>query len=380
MQYIQILWKQYSLINVKAEVNLKVHSSSDLNRLSKDDVAERTLMNFFQKGCGFWLSVKTNANKLFKELVQEDTILSHLKPMLIAFLQYDSYLHLKAKAVDVGSFFSKDSAPTPEDLDIFNPSSPFLPIFAEIRDFADAKKETPIYVSFVDLFENYLKAKVNVSVHIPNITMSLQFKTSGVRELYQKIVLNDSKVSTNVSTVKNLSMSDFSLFPKRKVRAHLLGLDAAGKTTILYQLKLGEVVSTIPTVGFNVETIEYKNISLNIWDVGGSESIRTQWKKHLENVEVIIYVVESHENDRLIESRDTLKELLKEEALRDSLLLVYANKMELPYADIIEVTKQLELNSITGRDWHIQGSNATTGDGLYEGLDWVVKKLNTKKE
>ncbi|KAG8812845.1 Arf GTPase arf1 [Serendipita sp. 400] len=49
----------------------------------------------------------------------------------------------------------------------------------------------------------------------------------------------------------------------------MVGLDAAGKTTILYKLKLGEIVTTIPTIGFNVETVEYKNISFTVWDVGG---------------------------------------------------------------------------------------------------------------
>ena len=55
----------------------------------------------------------------------------------------------------------------------------------------------------------------------------------------------------------------------REMRILMVGLDAAGKTTILYKLKLGEVVNTIPTIGFNVETVEYKNISFNVWDVGG---------------------------------------------------------------------------------------------------------------
>ena len=54
----------------------------------------------------------------------------------------------------------------------------------------------------------------------------------------------------------------------------MVGLDAAGKTTILYKLKLGEVVTTIPTIGFNVETVEYKNISFTVWDVGGQDKVR----------------------------------------------------------------------------------------------------------
>jgi len=52
-----------------------------------------------------------------------------------------------------------------------------------------------------------------------------------------------------------------------------VGLDAAGKTTILYKLKLGEIVTTIPTIGFNVETVEYKNISFTVWDVGGQDKV-----------------------------------------------------------------------------------------------------------
>ena len=63
------------------------------------------------------------------------------------------------------------------------------------------------------------------------------------------------------------------LFGKKDVRILMVGLDAAGKTTILYKLKLGEIVTTIPTIGFNVETVEYKNISFTVWDVGGQEKI-----------------------------------------------------------------------------------------------------------
>ncbi|KAL0348143.1 UNVERIFIED_CONTAM: ADP-ribosylation factor 1 [Sesamum angustifolium] len=61
------------------------------------------------------------------------------------------------------------------------------------------------------------------------------------------------------------------LFAKKEMRILMVGLDAAGKTTILYKLKLGEIVTTIPTIGFNVETVEYKNISFTVWDVGGQD-------------------------------------------------------------------------------------------------------------
>ena len=65
----------------------------------------------------------------------------------------------------------------------------------------------------------------------------------------------------------------------------MVGLDAAGKTTILYKLKLGEIVTTIPTIGFNVETVEYKNISFTVWDVGGQDTsvVEILLSKHPRN-------------------------------------------------------------------------------------------------
>ena len=86
---------------------------------------------------------------------------------------------------------------------------------------------------------------------------------------------------------------------KKEMRILMVGLDAAGKTTILYKLKLGEVVTTIPTIGFNVETVEYKNISFTVWDVGGQQSIRQLWKHYYANTDAIIYVIDSNDNKRI---------------------------------------------------------------------------------
>ena len=76
------------------------------------------------------------------------------------------------------------------------------------------------------------------------------------------------------------------LIGKKDVRILMVGLDAAGKTTILYKLKLGEIVTTIPTIGFNVETVEYKNISFTVWDVGGQDKIRPLWRHYYQNTQV----------------------------------------------------------------------------------------------
>ena len=70
------------------------------------------------------------------------------------------------------------------------------------------------------------------------------------------------------------------LLGSREVRILMLGLDAAGKTTILYKLKLPQPVTTIPTVGFNVETVTMGAVKFNIWDVGGQDKIRPLWRHY----------------------------------------------------------------------------------------------------
>ncbi|CAN6446289.1 unnamed protein product [Victoria cruziana] len=102
------------------------------------------------------------------------------------------------------------------------------------------------------------------------------------------------------------------LFAKKEMRILMVGLDAAGKTTILYKLKLGEIVTTIPTIGFNVETVEYKNISFTVWDVGGQDKIRPLWRHYFQNTQGLIFVVDSNDRDRVIEARDELHRMLNE--------------------------------------------------------------------
>ena len=70
-----------------------------------------------------------------------------------------------------------------------------------------------------------------------------------------------------------------SLFEK-KANILMLGLDSAGKTTILYKLKLDTLVTTIPTIGFNVESVKFKSLNMTIWDVGGQEKIRPLWRHY----------------------------------------------------------------------------------------------------
>ncbi|CAO3612206.1 unnamed protein product [Mucor fragilis] len=169
------------------------------------------------------------------------------------------------------------------------------------------------------------------------------------------------------------------LFGKKEMRILMVGLDAAGKTTILYKLKLGEIVTTIPTIGFNVETVEYKNISFTVWDVGGQDKIRPLWRHYFQNTQGIIFVVDSNDRDRISEARDELQRMLNEDELRDALLLVFANKQDLPNAmNAAEITDKLGLHSLRNRHWYIQTACATSGDGLYEGLEWLSANLKKR--
>ncbi|XP_040535753.1 ADP-ribosylation factor 1 isoform X1 [Gallus gallus] len=170
------------------------------------------------------------------------------------------------------------------------------------------------------------------------------------------------------------------LFGKKEMRILMVGLDAAGKTTILYKLKLGEIVTTIPTIGFNVETVEYKNISFTVWDVGGQDKIRPLWRHYFQNTQGLIFVVDSNDRERVNEAREELMRMLAEDELRDAVLLVFANKQDLPNAmNAAEITDKLGLHSLRHRNWYIQATCATSGDGLYEGLDWLSNQLRNQK-
>jgi len=162
------------------------------------------------------------------------------------------------------------------------------------------------------------------------------------------------------------------LLGSKDMRILMVGLDAAGKTTILYKLKLGEIVTTIPTIGFNVETVEYKNINFTVWDVGGQDKIRPLWRHYFQNTQGLIFVVDSNDRERATEAAEELQKMLSEDELRDAALLVFANKQDLPNAmSVAEITDKLGLHSLRQRKWYIQSTCATSGDGLYEGLDWL---------
>jgi small GTP-binding protein len=171
------------------------------------------------------------------------------------------------------------------------------------------------------------------------------------------------------------------LIGKEELRLLMVGLDAAGKTTILYHLKLDEAVTdTIPTIGFNVEVIEYKNITFTVWDIGGQDKIRTLWRLYFQETQGLIFVVDSNDRERIQEAKDELYRLLKEDELKRAALLVLANKQDLPNAmTASELSESLSLHSLRSRNWYIQSTCALKGQGIFEGLEWLAQQINLRK-
>ncbi|XP_013389195.1 ADP-ribosylation factor-like protein 2 [Lingula anatina] len=166
---------------------------------------------------------------------------------------------------------------------------------------------------------------------------------------------------------------------EKEVRLLMLGLDNAGKTTILKKFN-GEDINTIsPTLGFNIKTLEHRGFKLNIWDVGGQKSLRSYWRNYFESTDGLIWVVDSADRRRLSDCKEELHQLLVEERLAGATLLVFANKQDLPGAlPAEEIKEALELDLIKTHHWLIQGCSAVTGENLLQGMDWIIQDISSR--
>ena len=119
----------------------------------------------------------------------------------------------------------------------------------------------------------------------------------------------------------------------REYKLIIVGLDNAGKTTALYKLHLGSVVMTSPTIGSNVEVVKHKNVSFEVWDLGGQTTLRQTWSSYYVNTAAVILMVDSTDRGRIAAVKDELFRLLGEESLQPSSgVLILANKQDLPGA------------------------------------------------
>ena len=133
------------------------------------------------------------------------------------------------------------------------------------------------------------------------------------------------------------------------------------------------VTSYLLAIGFNVETVQYKNIKFQVWDLGGQTSIRPYWRCYYANTDAVIYVVDSVDRDRVSTAKEELMAMLEEDELKDASLLVFANKQDMHGAmSSAEVSDALGLSTLMNRQWSIYKTSAVKGEGLTEGLDWYV--------
>ncbi|KAJ6239608.1 adp-ribosylation factor a1e [Anaeramoeba flamelloides] len=156
----------------------------------------------------------------------------------------------------------------------------------------------------------------------------------------------------------------------------MVGLCGSGKTSILNKLRYGETGTTLPSINFNEETIEFQTALFHIYDVCGQDKIRPLWSHYFEKAQGIIFVVDSSEDEYFELAREEIHRVMSDEKLINAALLVFANKQDLSSAlDAEELGKKLQLTKLRFHKWKIQNCIATTGEGLNEGLTFLTKEI-----
>lgn len=140
----------------------------------------------------------------------------------------------------------------------------------------------------------------------------------------------------------------------------------------------GEVLTTVPTIGFNVEKVQYKNVIFTVWDVGGQEKLRPLWRHYFNSTDGLIFVVDCQDRERVGKAAEEFKAIVQDPLMLHSAILVFANKQDMKGClTPAEVCEALGLRNLKGRAWHVQSSIAIRGEGLYEGLDWLANTLKS---
>jgi len=175
-----------------------------------------------------------------------------------------------------------------------------------------------------------------------------------------------------------------SLTQKDEFSVLILGLDNAGKTTFLESAKAhftkgykGVNPNKITaTVGLNIGNIKADGIILNFWDLGGQEELQALWDKYYAECHAIIYTVDSNDRERIQESKKSFDAMIVNENLSGVPLLVLANKQDLPECMGVREVKPIFQDNeehIGNRDFMVLPTSGLTGDGVTEGIDWLVQ-------
>ncbi|KAJ2161624.1 ADP-ribosylation factor-like protein 2 [Coemansia sp. RSA 552] len=163
---------------------------------------------------------------------------------------------------------------------------------------------------------------------------------------------------------------------EKEIRVLVLGLDNAGKTTIMKRMNGEDINDVSPTLGFNISTLEFDSYKVNFWDVGGQRTIRPYWRNYFEQTDGIIWVVDSADRERMKDCKEELLSLLKQDKLAGASLLVFANKQDIKGAlTDDEIKDALGLDALTTHHWCIKPCSAVTGDNLLEGLQWMIRDI-----
>ena len=140
------------------------------------------------------------------------------------------------------------------------------------------------------------------------------------------------------------SILDWAFGSGKKASILILGLDASGKTTLLYRFKTNETDATVPTIGFNVEEIKYGNLSFTCFDIGGQDKIRKLWHNYYKGADAVVFVVDSNDKNRFPEVKKELHTLMNHPLLKQIPFLIFANKQDLPNSvDVSTLKTSLDL-------------------------------------
>ena len=156
----------------------------------------------------------------------------------------------------------------------------------------------------------------------------------------------------------------------------ILGMQNAGKTTILYRLSLGQLVKTTPTIGSNVEELTHNNVKFQAWDLGGQESTRSVWDVYYMSTDAVVYVIDSQDDENFEESKAQFHKVISHPNLKNTIILIFANKQDLPGAkDVNKLIEDYEFDKIKNHIWKIQSCSALKGEGLITGIKWLSEQL-----
>ncbi|KAL4481377.1 hypothetical protein ABPG72_010530 [Tetrahymena utriculariae] len=172
----------------------------------------------------------------------------------------------------------------------------------------------------------------------------------------------------------------YSLQNKNERKILMLGLDAAGKNTVLYKMKLLEQVQIISTNGSNIKSVEYKDLRFIIFDIPDQKRLRQLCHYYSDGSNALIYVLDSGDDERITDAKQALEIII--ERMGGIPVLILANKQDIAVLSVREIQEKLQLNSIKGiGETYIQGCCSLNGEGLYDGFKWLSKVLNkTKKQ